>query len=278
MPIYYPLVTGCAGAKEDPKGRTLNLASIFEALPPIPEVYSVDSQFTFNMLTPMYGNDTHGDCVIVARAHHTLRFEGSEQGRYLSELTTKNVLDEWHRENGSTENGLYLLDSLKSWRSDGWNVGGTATAKKQCFLCKWLKPAPPVPPTGRLYNIYAFGKVDPLNHDHVKTVIYLLNGAYIGLALPKSAQSQLVWDVVGNPDTDPDSKKWSWGGHCVYVMGYDADGLICISWGRKVRMTWAFFDTYCFEAYGVVDNRDNWLDSSIVNTDKLDSYLKEVAS
>ncbi len=41
----------------------------------------------------------------------------------------------------------------------------------------------------------------------------------------------------------------SWGGHAVPVIAYDASGLTCITWGALKRMTWAFWDAYCDEAY-----------------------------
>ena len=35
----------------------------------------------------------------------------------------------------------------------------------------------------------------------------------------------------------------------VYVSGYTAKGPVRVTWGRTQQMTWAWFATYCDEAY-----------------------------
>ena len=47
----------------------------------------------------------------------------------------------------------------------------------------------------------------------------MFGGVYIGLALPVTAQTQDVWDVVAGGGAN--AKKGSWGGHCVFVPKYD---------------------------------------------------------
>lgn len=68
------------------------------------------------------------------------------------------------------------------------------------------------------------------------------------MQLPKSAQTQDVWDV----DTSPNGQPGSWGGHCVFVPDYDANGLTCITWGAPKKMTWGFWGTYCDEAHALL--------------------------
>ena len=41
------------------------------------------------------------------------------------------------------------------------------------------------------------------------------------------------------------------------IPGYNAKGPVCVTWGRKQQMTWAFFDKYCDEAYAIVDDKDS---------------------
>ena len=48
-----------------------------------------------------------------------------------------------------------------------------------------------------------------------------------------------------------------WGGHCVVVPQYDADGLTCITWGGLKRMTWAWWLKYVDEAHSLLI--DAWL-------------------
>jgi hypothetical protein len=105
----------------------------------------------------------------------------------------------------------------------------------------------------------------------------LLNGAYIGIQVPQSAIDQFnagqIWDVV------PDDGGIV-GGHCIYIVAFNATGPICVTWGQRQPMTWAFYDAYCDEAYGVVDNKDNWVDATKDPLDvaKLDGYLNEITS
>jgi len=83
----------------------------------------------------------------------------------------------------------------------------------------------------------------------------LFGGVYIGLALPVTAQSQDVWDVV--PKGGVNARKGSWGGHCVFVPKYDAHGFTCITWGGLKTMTVAFWKKYCDEAHTLFGH--DWL-------------------
>jgi hypothetical protein len=127
-----------------------------------------------------------------------------------------------------------VLDSLKAWRKAGWRA-----AKHP-------------------YRIAAFAEIHRSDHNEVKAAIFLLSGAGVGLALPRSAQTQIQagkpWDVVSGPNAKPNS----WGGHYVCCSGYTQSGPVCVTWGRKQQMTWAFFERYADEAYAIVDDVDKW--------------------
>jgi len=221
---------GKAPAKTDP--RNFKFAALLKKVPPpTPPQYDFDVAHP-GIPTPMFANDVHGDCVIAARAHLTLRFEDIEQGSILM-ISDNDVLKEYFKESGGADDGLNLLDSLNSWRQNGWRA-----ARRQ-------------------YQINAFAQITPTDHAEVQAAIYLLSAAYVGLALPKSAQAQIQtgqpWAVASGPAAVPNS----WGGHCVTVPGYNVTGPVCVTWGRKQQMTWAFFDQYCDEAYAVVDDKDS---------------------
>ncbi len=66
----------------------------------------------------MFANDVHGDCVIAARAHLTLRFEDIEQGSILM-IKDQDVLKEYFKESGGADHGLNILDSLNEWAARG---------------------------------------------------------------------------------------------------------------------------------------------------------------
>lgn len=230
--------------------RTLKLASIFAAtLPPIPDAFDFDKGR--KVPVPMFANDKLGDCVIAGRAHQTLRFELVEQ-RTTVKITDKEVVDEYFRQTGGRDSGLIVLNSLKAWRKNGWTVAG------------------------RLYKVDAFASINPRNHADTKAAVFLLTGIGCGLRLPKSAQSQWQkgkpWDVVSGNDGKPGS----WGGHYVHVPAYNATGPVCVTWGKKHQMTWAFWDKYCDEAYGIVDALDAWVSKPGIDVAKLKKYLDEI--
>lgn len=232
--------------------RTIPLSAILieEKLPALPSSYDVDDavngiedNFTFN-------NTVYGDCVIAARAHQTLRFEKFEQGTQV-EITDQEVIDQYFEETGGEDSGLYLLSSLKDWRKNGWKVGN------------------------KIYTIYAFASVDWKNHDEVKHCIHLLGGVNFGMKVYAKDIEQFDagqdWELTGN-------NGWYKGGHGVYsyAYGYDKQGLECMTWGVRQKMSWDFWDARIDEAYGIVDNRNDWLEYSPVDVEKLDGYLKEI--
>ena len=238
---------GKAPVKTD--ARNFKLAALLKAPPPAPAQYDFDLAHP-GIPMPMFGNDVYGDCVIAARAHLTLRFEDIEQGSILM-ITDKTVLKEYFKETGGPDSGLIILNSLNEWRHQGWRP----TSKKNN------------------YKIHAFAQINQSNHGEVKSAVYLLTAAYIGVALPKSAQSQIqtgqIWDVVSGPESAPNS----WGGHCVIIPGYNPTGPVCVTWGRKQQMTWAFFDKYCDEAYAIVDEVDKKKGKTGIDVQKLMEYL-----
>jgi hypothetical protein len=181
----------------------------------------------------------------------TMRFEAFEQGRII-DIQDQEVISEYLKEGNNEANGpgLVMLDSLNKWRHEGW------------------------PAAGQHYDIHVYTSINWKNHSEVMAAVYLLNGVYCGLFLPISAQAQVgqLWEVTGNPD----GIVGSWGGHCVYVMAYNEVGPICMTWGKRQQMSWYFWDTYCEEAYVVLDSSDKWVTNSPVDHDKLESTLAEI--
>jgi len=235
---------GKASAKKDK--RNLKFATLLKAAP-LPSSYDFDTSHA-GIPTPMFSNDVHGDCVIAGRAHQTLRFEDIEQGSVLM-ITDKQVLKEYFKETGGPDTGLVVLDSIKLWRSKGWKLGK------------------------KTYKIQAFSEVDFKNHNQVRQAIYSDVGIGLGVQLPNSAKSQIQtgqpWDVA----TGPDAKPGSWGGHYIFVPGYTPAGPVCVTWGRKQQITWAWLDKYCDEAYAIFDAKDTFKKAMIDKT-KIKSFLK----
>jgi hypothetical protein len=233
--------------------RTLQLVKflVLKNLPSLPDSYDVDSEWTNMIDTNMYGNDTLGDCVIAGRAHMTLRFEDFEQN-LLIPITDQDVENEYFKETGGPDSGLNMLDSLNEWRQSGWQAAGEQ------------------------YDIHAYAQIDITNHDELKYCIYLLRGAYTGFNVPQSAMDQFnagqSWTVVaGSPII---------GGHCVFIVGYNISGPICVTWGKKQQMTWDFWNTYFDEAYGIVQDRATFCNPATdpVDCAAMDAELAEITS
>lgn len=196
-------------------------------------------------------NDKLGDCTI-AGAGHLIKLWSANIGNEIvvpdnDILTAYEAVSGYNPSNGTNDNGAYELDVLNYWRKNG--IGGQ--------------------------KISAFVSIDTTNFDYVKWAIMLFGGAYVGLALPKSAEYQQTWQVISGPDAEPGS----WGGHCVPLVGYDSQYVECITWGGIMKMTWEFWLKYGDEAYAILS--PNWLkdglDPNLISVDVLTQDLQVVS-
>ena len=81
--------------------------------------------------------------------------------------------------------------------------------------------------------------------------------------MPISAQTQIDRGQPWILAIGDNAKPGSWGGHCVYIVGYTSQGPVCVTWGRKQQMTWEFWFAYADECYAVFDAKDSWRKGSI---------------
>lgn len=194
---------------------------------PLPDAYDVDASYQ-NLIYPMFANDVYGCCVISGRAHQTLRFELKEQSKLLS-ISDKDVIDEYLRQTGGEDTGLVVSSSLREWRKTGWLIGVDR------------------------YFSRAYARIDHRSHRQVRIAIFADTGVGIGMSIPQSAMDQFdkgqPWDVV-------DDDGGSLGGHYVYLPAYDQGTFTCVTWGRRQKMTTAFFTKYVDEAWCVFDALD----------------------
>jgi hypothetical protein len=236
--------------KKPPKRdkRNLQLKSILRAPVAVPDEYDFDTAHS-GVPTPVFANDRLGDCVIAGRAHQTLRLELMEQGEVIR-ITDGEVVREYLLETGGGDTGLIVLDSLNRWRKRGWIAAGER------------------------YFIAAFAEIDRGVASQIKQSVFTELGVGLGLWLPTSAQYEFdagkPWATVSGPGSSPGS----WGGHYVYVTGYTTLGPTCITWGRKQRMSWAFFRTYCDEAYAVIDALDTPKKRRSLDRSKIERFLQ----
>lgn len=211
--------------------RTLRLARYLVALKAAPA--AVDWGKNLTDLGPMK-NDEVGDCA-EATVGHMVQVWTAELGRQVvvpdAEIVAAySAITGYVPDDPSTDQGSVELDVLNYWRKVG--IGG--------------------------HKITAFAALDPGNEEHVKQAVWLFGGAYVGLSLPVSAQVQEEWSVlISGSHGDP--SPGSWGGHAVPIVGYDRNGLDCVTWGERKRMTWDFWRVCCDEGYAVLS--PDWLDA-----------------
>lgn len=226
------LKTGRLPVRHDP--RTLQLSRYLTSkLPKAPTIFGIWKAVA---IWPMYGNDRLGDCTCAA-AGHMIEAWTAASGALKTVAANAITRTYWltgtpsstkGTAGGPTDTGRVELDILKFWRTTG--ISG--------------------------HKIGAFTSVQPKNHSHMKAGTWLLGGLYVGIALPITAQTQQVWDVVGDGKTG-NSAPGSWGGHAIDIVGYDSQGLIGVTWGALIKITWAFVDAYFEEAYAIISN--DWL-------------------
>lgn len=215
---------GKEAKKEDPHGRTLQLAKYLDAsvLAPAPP------QAHWSVGVKPWGmalNDKIGDCVIAAQKH-TVQCWTSAAGREV-DLTDNDVLHTYEAITGynpanpSSDQGTNILDAMNYWRRVG--IGG--------------------------HKIGAFAEVNWQNQALVQDAIYyFIGGLELGVQLPISAQRMGThWTMPSN--TRGSNAPGSWGGHGIVGVDYDRYGVTVVSWGQLIKVDWRFFFTYFDEAY-----------------------------
>lgn len=218
------------GVVHDP--RSFQLARLLTPdMPPVLKQWRIAAKLH---VWPMFANDRLGDCTCAARGHGIDAMEWSSGRRDPIKLTDGMIIEAYSRISGyrpddpSTDQGAYLLDNLRDWWHNGLGVE---------------KDSSP-------HMIAAYATVKPGDNPQFRQGAHLFGGLYLGLALPVRAQWQDVWDVPATLDAD--DEPYSWGGHAVWMVGYDARGITLVTWGGEQRATWAWVDRYVDESWAVV--------------------------
>lgn len=227
LPHLYPdLKLGRLPAKHDP--RTLLLASYLDlsALP-----FSIPDSCDYSHKVQDWGmlcNDRVGDCTVAAAGHLIMSWAAynNKQAPTVNDgtvMTEYEALTGYNPQTRINDTGCYELNVLNRWVQTG--------------ICG--------------HKIAAYVAIEPKNATHIKASVYLFGGAYIGISCPKTMATQEIWSV---PPQGPvgDGTPGGWGGHAVCIVAYDENYLTCVTWGRLVRMTWGFWNTYVEESYAIL--------------------------
>lgn len=184
---------------------------------------------------PMLDNDTIGDCTI-ASCGHAIQLWTSVAGapRVMTDAEALQGYEAFGYVPGElqTDQGANLQDVLTRWTGVGYGCGGHDDV------------------------LTGFCALNPQNDFDVKAGVAWLGVVSVGIALPLGVQGADVWDCGPlEPNGAPTSGPWapgSWGGHAVPIVGYGPRGLLVVTWGKTLWMTWPFWRAYADEAYGLL--------------------------
>jgi hypothetical protein len=210
------------------------------ALPPVrPHVFSDLAAYAVGKLpTPpkevavpvvaqwgMDANDQYGCCAVAGGAHaiNAWDVEVSENDAIPDAdavVAQYKALTGCVTAGDAHDTGLVLSDVLKLWQTVGLFSGNKIAA-------------------------YA-----PVNHKVILDIhqaIAAYGAAYVGVALPESAEQQFAagepWTLEGDQPI---------GGHCILLVGYDPQWLYAVTWGAVVKISWAWWAYYATEAWAVI--------------------------
>lgn len=212
---------------EDPSKPRLTLAPHLRATAPPP--VSAD-WYSHVQAWGVLGNQTWGNCVFAGNGHIVEQQTALGEGDEII-VTDQEALLEYSLVTGfdpnagppgenPTDQGAYIQDGLADLRKNG--LAGQ--------------------------KIAAFARVAQGNQTEVKTALAELGALSLGVNLPQSAMDQFdagqPWTVSGDGTI--------LGGHCIIAVGYDAEYVHIVSWGKVVPAAWEWLAEYCDEAWAVV--------------------------
>jgi hypothetical protein len=191
---------------------------------------SVDYHSAVHGAWGMYWNNQIGDCTFAEVAHQIISSATYARGhtglpwdlvRGRDVLKGYSDVAGYDQYTGANDNGCQIQDVLNYWRKTG---------------------------VGKHRNV-AFTQVKHTDMNEVQHALYVFGSLDLGMQFPQSAHDQfargLPWDAVPFDGGII-------GGHSVELVGYDANYLYVVTWGRVVRMTYAFWNQYITEAWAVI--------------------------
>lgn len=178
----------------------------------------------------MLGNDQYGDCVWAGAGHETILW--GKEGKLTNSFTADTALSDYSAVTGFNKN-------------DPNSDQGTDMQK----AASYRRATGIVDVHNRRHKVSAYLAVAPKSVQEIKQAVYALSAVGLGIEFPDSAMDQFnkgePWTVVKGSKVD--------GGHYVPVVGYDAQYLYVITWGKVQKMAWAFYEKYNDETVAYLD-------------------------
>jgi hypothetical protein len=223
-----------AGVVEDPRHFMLADLLVPGELPPLPDRWRIAEKLRS---WPMFRNDELGDCTAASLAGHRIAAQEWSSGRRDKlPVTDADVVGFYASYSGfiegrpETDQGAYLVDALKAAQHRG--IGREAD--------------------GTPHTIGAYARVSEPGSTLFRRAAHLFGGLYLGLALPVTASRQDVWKLTPQDRWGAEDQPYSWGGHAVWMVGYDPQGVTLVTWGMEQRATWDWMRFYCDEAWALI--------------------------
>lgn len=225
-------------AKYDPK--QIHLTDIESTVNPVIAPVGFDSTSTIGSLTydwKMLGNDQFGDCVWAGADHET------------------EVL--LHDGTGSIGNfGDGSTTALKDYAAcTGFNPNDPNSDRgtDMSVAMSYRRKTGIVDALGKRHKVGAYVALEPGNWNQLLEALYAFRVVGIGIEFPQSAMDQFnankPWTVVKGSSIE--------GGHYIPVVGHPSlSYTYLITWGRKIKMSKAFYQKYNDETYAYVSVED----------------------
>ena len=222
---------GRVKSKNDPRNLHIHNYVQIQSLPVPPAHDMINRTKTW----PMLANDKYNCCTSAAAGHMVHHW--TEENQHNVFLTDADVIQSHSRLTGNhLLEPVSMLEALKLWRNTG--IGK--------------------------HQIHSFLSAGHANPDHLRAIIFLFGGAYIGMDLPNFAFSgspeeilSAQWETNSGRSPDDAAPRIE-NGHCVAAIGYDENAIYVVTWGLIKPMSWDFFTTYNDEAFAVLST--DWVE------------------
>ncbi len=189
-------------------------------LPPAPSLIEIPQ---IHESWQMLGNDQYGDCGVAGLVHGSMADEAVTH-EHVNVPSDQSVVEYYLTYTGGQDSGVVLSDFLSYVRAQ---------------------------PDGLLgHTVDSFAPVDIHNVPLLRSTVALFDFAYVGIQVTDLMQQAFQAGEPWNVDTFQNGQVE--GGHCVPIIAYGPQGLICVTWGQCQCITWDGWHYIAQEAWAVI--------------------------
>lgn len=191
------------------------------SLSPLSRVPAIVNYFAPVAKWPILGNATLNDCSVAAAGDLNLAWN-AELGHPQQTISTGIATSTYFSLTGGANSGLNDSQLLSYWQRQG--VGNT--------------------------QIAAYGAINSQSIQTVKQAIRLFGGLYVTVGISSTTIAE--WNAH-QPFSIPAGQSPTVStAHVMTAVGYDANYVYGVSWGRLVKMTWGWWTAYAENAWAII--------------------------